>query len=49
MHLVFGNPGTKQLFDSITGERKPAYIQELIDDAIDKGAKGLMKRRRAFS
>ncbi len=38
--LVYGNPWDKSVFLTPLPEKdKPAYIQELIDDAISKGAK----------
>jgi glyceraldehyde-3-phosphate dehydrogenase (NADP+) len=37
--LTFGIHGTNQCFDAITWKEKPAYVQELIDDAVSKGAK----------
>ena len=38
--LIFGNPWDKEVvLTPLPEKEKPAYIQELIDDAIDKGAK----------
>jgi glyceraldehyde-3-phosphate dehydrogenase (NADP+) len=38
--LTFGNPWDKSVFLTPLPERKkPAYVQELIDDAVSKGAK----------
>ncbi|MGO4817699.1 NADP-dependent glyceraldehyde-3-phosphate dehydrogenase [Flavobacterium sp. W22_SRS_FP1] len=38
--LIFGNPWDKSVFLTPLPEKeKPAYVQELIDDAVSKGAK----------
>ena len=43
--LVFGNPWEKGvMLTPLPEKEKPAYIQELIDDAINKGAKIINKK-----
>jgi acyl-CoA reductase-like NAD-dependent aldehyde dehydrogenase len=38
--INFGNPWDKSVFLTPLPEKeKPAYVQELIDDAVSKGAK----------